>query len=97
MSNQYLGTWRIIEMEQWDQDFIDPVVPGYITFRADHVGAFQLGAVHGDLDYRLELHHDTERLAFSWEGGDAMDPVSGADHYPQLPRAAGAAQGAGSG
>jgi hypothetical protein len=77
MSNQYLGTWRIIEMEQWDQDFIDPVVPGYITFRADHLGAFQLGAVHGDLDYRLELHHDTERLAFSWEGGDAMDPVSG--------------------
>src|SRR5262245_23545080 len=26
MSNQYRGTWRIIEMEQWDQDYIDLVV-----------------------------------------------------------------------
>jgi hypothetical protein len=77
MSNQYVGTWRIIEMEQGDQDFIDLVVPGYITFREDHLGEFQFGAVHGDLDYRLEPHHDTERLAFSWEGEDAMDPVSG--------------------
>jgi hypothetical protein len=77
MSNKYVGTWRIIEMEHGDQDFIDLVVPGYITFRADHLGEFQFGAVHGDLDYRLEPHHDTERLAFSWEGEDAMDPVSG--------------------
>ena len=60
MSNQYVGTWRIIEMEQGDQDFIDFVVPGYIPFRADHLGEFQFGAVHGDLDYRLEPHHDTE-------------------------------------
>ena len=77
MSNQYVGTWRIIEMEQGDQDFIDFVVPGYITFRADHLGEFQFGAVHGDLDYRLEPHHDSERLEFSWEGEDEMDPVSG--------------------
>ena len=32
MNNPYMGTWRIIEMEQWDQDYIDLVVPGYITF-----------------------------------------------------------------
>ena len=38
MSNTYVGTWRIIEMEQWDQDFIDLVVPGYIAFREDHLG-----------------------------------------------------------
>ena len=29
MSNPYFGTWRIREMEQWDQDYIDLVVPGY--------------------------------------------------------------------
>ena len=77
MSNQYLGTWRIIEMEQWDQDFIDLVVPGYIAFREDHRGEFQFGAVHGDLDYRLAPYQETERLEFSWEGEDEMDPVSG--------------------
>jgi hypothetical protein len=47
MSHSYLGRWRIIEMEQWDQDFIDLVVPGYIAFREDHTGEFQFGAVMG--------------------------------------------------
>ena len=77
MSNTYVGTWRIIEMEQGDQDFIDLVVPGYITFREDHRGEFQFGAVHGALDYRIEPYRDTERLEFSWDVEDTMDPVSG--------------------
>lgn len=77
MSSQYIGTWRIIEMEQWDKAFIDLVVPGYIAFREDNQGAFQFGAVHGDLDYRIEPYEETERLEFSWAGEDEMDPVSG--------------------
>ncbi len=35
MSNEYSGTWRIIDMEAWDQDSIDLVVPGYITCGED--------------------------------------------------------------
>jgi hypothetical protein len=77
MSNPYHGTWRIIEMEQWDQDYIDLVVPGYISFREDNQGEFQFGTVHGDIDYRVEPYQETERLEFSWEGEDEMDPVSG--------------------
>ena len=77
MSNPYLGTWRIIEMEQWDQDYIDLVVPGYIAFREDNQGEFQVGTVHGDIEYRIEPYQETTRLAFSWEGEDEMDPVSG--------------------
>jgi len=26
MSNTYMGTWRIIEMEQWDKDYIDLII-----------------------------------------------------------------------
>jgi hypothetical protein len=48
MSNPYLGTWRIIEMEQWDQDYIDLVVLGYFSFRDDNLGEFQFGTVHGE-------------------------------------------------
>jgi len=59
-----------------DQDDIDLVVPGYITFREDSLGEFQFGAVHGDLDYHIEPYQVTERLEFSWEGEDEMDPVS---------------------
>ena len=32
MKSECIGKWRISEMEQWDQDFIDLVVPGYINF-----------------------------------------------------------------
>ena len=77
MSNPYRGTWRIIEMEHWDKASIDLMVPGYITFREDHRGEFQFGAVHGDFHYRIAPYHDTERLEFAWEGEDDMDPVSG--------------------
>ena len=77
MSNPYLGTWRIIEMEQWDQDDIDLVVPGYFSFRKGNLGEFQFGTVHGDIDYRIVPYQETERLEFSWEGEDEMDPVSG--------------------
>jgi len=64
MSNQYMGTWRIIEMEQWDQDYIDLVVPGYIAFREDNQGEFQFGTVHGEIDYRIEPYQETARLEF---------------------------------
>jgi hypothetical protein len=77
MSNTYLGTWRIIEMEQWDQDYIDLVVPGYITFGEDHLGEFQFGTVEGSLDYRIERYSEFERIEFSFEGQDEMDPVCG--------------------
>jgi hypothetical protein len=77
MSHPYIGRWRIIEMEQWDQDYIDLVVPGYIAFGDDNMGAFQFGTVEGSLDYRIEPYTNTERLEFSWEGSDEMDPVGG--------------------
>ena len=77
MRNPYLGTWRMIEMEQWEKAYIDLVVPGYFSFREDNLGEFQFGAVHGDLGYRIEPYQNMERLAFSWEGEDEMDPVSG--------------------
>ena len=49
MSNPYIGTWRIVEMEQWDQDCVDMVVPGYIEFREHQAGEFQFGTVEGSV------------------------------------------------
>ena len=77
MSNQYIGTWRIIDMDEWDQDYIDLIVPGYISFGHNDSGEFQFGMVEGSLHYRIEPHGEGERLEFSWEGSDEMDPVSG--------------------
>ena len=76
-ANPYSGKWRIIEMEMWDQNFIDLVTEGHFTFDNDDSGNFQFGAVEGQIDYRIEDIREAERLEFSWEGSDDMNPVSG--------------------
>jgi hypothetical protein len=48
--NQFLGHWRITEMEVWGRDYLDLVVPAYISFDEDDDGAFQFGTVRGWLD-----------------------------------------------
>ena len=77
MKNPYIGKWHITEMEQWDQDYIDLVVPGYIEIRKNQTGDFQFGVVEGDIDYRLEKIDSRERLEFSWMGQSEYDPVGG--------------------
>ena len=51
---KYIGKWRIIEMEMWDQDYIDLIIPGYFSFDKDDLGYFQFGVVEGQIDYRIE-------------------------------------------
>jgi hypothetical protein len=76
-TNAYFGKWRIIEMEMWDQDFIDLETEGYFTFDKDQLGSFEFGVVQGHLDYSIEDINGLERLDFSWEGSDENNPVSG--------------------
>ena len=73
----FLGKWKIIEMELWDQDFIDAEVPGYISFGENGRGEFQFGYVHGYMDcYYLEKN-ECNAVEFSWEGNDEMDSAFG--------------------
>ena len=73
----YIGKWRIIHMNQWDQDFVDLEVPGYVTIRKDGMGEFQFGAVQGEMDCRIENIGGGSLLAFTWDGSDECDPASG--------------------
>ena len=75
--NPYYGKWRIIEMELWDQDFVDLETEGHFTFDDDEMGFFQFGAVQGQMDYRIEEFGESEKLVFSWAGIDDTDTVSG--------------------
>ncbi|MEW6360028.1 MAG: hypothetical protein AB1696_27070 [Planctomycetota bacterium] len=75
--NPYLGKWRIEEMEHWDKDFIDMLVPGHITIEKRGMGHFQFGAVEGQMDWRIDKCGSHEQLGFSWEGNDECDPASG--------------------
>jgi hypothetical protein len=73
----YVGIWRLTEMSTWDKDFIDLVAPGHIQLKSDGTGTLAFGAIHAELDCRIEKHGTTERLSFSFAGWDEGDDVSG--------------------
>ena len=64
-------------MEQWDQDYVDLVVPGYFEFRKGRAGEFRFGVVEGELDYAIETNGQRHRLEFSWMGQSEFDPEAG--------------------
>jgi hypothetical protein len=76
-SAPFIGRWRIVEMEQWDREFIDLEGPAHITFAKGGNGSFHFGAVQCQLDCRLEESLEGQRVAFSFMGHDEMDPTSG--------------------
>ncbi|PSJ47650.1 hypothetical protein C7H85_02125 [Zobellella endophytica] len=73
---EFLGKWKIVEMEQWDQEYIDLVEPGYIRFDKDDLGNFVFGTVRGEIDCRY-TEKPQPKLEFSWEGNSECDPASG--------------------
>jgi hypothetical protein len=77
INKAYVGKWRITEMEQWDKDYIDMVVPGNLTIGDDGEGSLQFGAVEAEVDCRVESVGGVERLEFSFEGEDEGDLVCG--------------------
>ena len=78
-SNEYLGRWRITWMDQWDQDYVDEEVEGYIEFEPKGCGSFHFGYVQGRMDCRTTTRDGKPAVEFSWEGGDAADgtPLTG--------------------
>jgi hypothetical protein len=71
------GRWRIMEMDLWDQEAIDLVVPGFIEFGDDGTGEFGFIAVRGWMDCRPGEHGGRAGVEFSWQGDDEGDEVSG--------------------
>ena len=75
MKDLFAGRWRIVEMEQWDQEFVDLLSPGHITFTRDGRGELHFGAVDVSLDSRVGAAGN--RVDFAFEGFDEGDEVSG--------------------
>jgi len=73
----FIGTWYIVEMEAWDQEYVNMEVPGHVTFKKGGLGNFHFGLVEGDIDWRIERHNGIERIEFSWEGREEMDSAMG--------------------
>lgn len=74
---EFVGYWRINEMELWDADYLDPVVPAFIEFDDEQMGQFQFGTVRGWLDCRFENRAREPAVQFSWEGESEGDDSCG--------------------
>jgi hypothetical protein len=75
--NPFIGTWRITEMEQWDLEFIDAEEEGCIEFDKAGQGDFQFGYVHGSMDCEISIGEGRQRVEFSWDGNNELDPANG--------------------
>ena len=72
--NQLHGRWQIVWMEEWGQDYVDLVEPGYFRFEPED-GQFVFGDVQGWIDPRYSA--DLQRVDFSWQGVSAEDDLCG--------------------
>jgi hypothetical protein len=76
-SRRIIGRWRITEMDNWDQEAVDLVQPGFIEFDEDGLGGLGFIVVAGELDCRDADRDSRPGVEFSWQGSDEGDDVSG--------------------
>jgi len=77
--NPFSGSWRIVWMSGWDQDYVDMEVPGHVTFGEERSGHFQFGAVEGQMDCQFDKRQ-SQRIDFTWHGFDEGDELTGRGH-----------------
>jgi len=76
----FSGSWRIVSMSAWENDYLDEEVQAFIEFDEEGCGSFQFGYVRGFMDHYRTKKRDGKRVAqFCWHGGDGADgtPLEG--------------------
>ena len=76
-AKDFAGRWRIVEMDVWDNDFLDEVEEAHITFQAGSDGEIAFGALSGDLDVRYGSRDASVCAEFSWQGSDEDENACG--------------------
>ena len=71
------GRWHIVSMTEWDEDFINAEVQGFIEFDARGGGEFQFGYVRGEMDCRLTTRDGEPAVEWTFDGNHEMDPAQG--------------------
>jgi hypothetical protein len=73
----FAGRWRIVEMDNWDRDFVNLVEEAHLSFEGKAGGGIAFGALKGFLDVRYGARAGSACAEFSWEGYDENDPACG--------------------
>jgi hypothetical protein len=67
-SKSFDGSWRIVHMDQWHEEYLDIVETAHITIDKRGLGEFFFGAVKGWLDCRFTERERLPLVEFSWRG-----------------------------
>jgi hypothetical protein len=73
-----LGRWRIVEMDDYTDDYPDMMEPAYILFGDHGSGEFAFGCVTG----QIFAGGDTDAVEFSWTGNDEAGGDGSAELQP---------------
>jgi hypothetical protein len=76
-SKAFDGSWRIAQMDQWDEEYLDLVETAHIKIDKRGQGILLFGAVEGWLDCRFTERDELPFVEFSWEGLNEGDSVCG--------------------
>lgn len=76
--NPFIGLWRVVEMPGWERTDLDMLgSPAHVEFLRNHQGGFQVLAMFGNLDWKLDERKGQPSIEFSWIGDDDGSPVNG--------------------
>jgi hypothetical protein len=73
----FVGKWRIVEMDAFDEDYFEMEGPAYIEIEKARVGRFHFGLISGEMDCQFSTDGDAPLMEFSWDGNDEHHPVMG--------------------
>lgn len=76
-SRSFHGSWQIVHMDEWNEEYIDVVETALITIDKHGQGELIFGAVQGWLDCRFTERGGLPFVEFSWEGLSEGDNVCG--------------------
>jgi hypothetical protein len=68
----FSGRWRIVEMDNWDNDVLDLIEEAHLTFKGAADGEIAFCALKGFLDVRYGARDGSACAEFSWEGQDSL-------------------------
>jgi hypothetical protein len=66
--DKYVGEWRIVEMDKWDDDRAATVSAPAISVSSEGTGTMIFGSARLTLDIRVHLFGSIERIEFSFQG-----------------------------
>lgn len=73
----FAGRWRIVEMDNWDNDVLDLVEEAHLRFDGSTDGENGFAALKALLDVRYGARDGSACAELSWEGQDENDPACG--------------------